>query len=106
MFFLLALLSLAGLPLTAGFMAKFYLVLAGVRSGLWLLAFSLVINSVISLYYYLRVIKTMFTKHERRSFEISTVMNFVLFIITIGILFLGILPSYIIKILLAFNTIN
>ena len=50
----LALLSLAGIPLTAGFISKFYLVLAGVKSGLWLLAFSLVINSVISLYYYLK----------------------------------------------------
>ncbi len=58
----LALLSLAGIPLTAGFIAKFYLVLAGIRSGLWLLVMSLVINSVISIYYYLRIIKIMFTE--------------------------------------------
>jgi NADH-quinone oxidoreductase subunit N len=48
--------SLAGIPLTAGFLGKFYLVLAGVRSNLWLLVFVLVVNSVIGLFYYLRVI--------------------------------------------------
>ncbi len=49
-------LSLAGLPLTAGFLGKFYAVLAGVRSGMWLLVLVLVANSVIALFYYLRVI--------------------------------------------------
>ena len=48
--------SLAGLPLTAGFLAKFYAVLAGVRSEMWLLVLVLAANSVISLFYYLRVI--------------------------------------------------
>ncbi len=48
--------SLAGIPLTAGFLGKFYLVLAGVGSHLWLLVLILVVNSVIGLFYYLRVI--------------------------------------------------
>jgi NADH-quinone oxidoreductase subunit N len=48
--------SLAGLPLTAGFLAKFYAVLAGVRSAMWLLVLVLIANSVISLFYYLRVV--------------------------------------------------
>jgi len=91
----LAMLSLAGIPLTAGFIAKFYLVLAGVKSGLWLLAFSLVINSVISLYYYLRVVTVMFTTSEQvKPSTIPLVGNLVLVIIVIGILFLGILPAW------------
>lgn len=55
-----ALLSLGGLPLMAGFMAKFYVFLYAARAGLiWLVAIG-VINSVISLYYYLRVVWHMY----------------------------------------------
>jgi NADH-quinone oxidoreductase subunit N len=53
--FLAALLSLGGIPLTAGFMGKFYVLMAGVESALWLLAVILVVNTMISFYYYLRV---------------------------------------------------
>ena len=53
------LLSLAGIPLTVGFIGKFYLVLAGVESGLWLLLAALVIGSGIGLYYYLRIVYRM-----------------------------------------------
>lgn len=54
------LLSLAGIPLTAGFIGKFYIVMAGVNGNLWFLLFMLVINSVIGLYYYIRIIAIMF----------------------------------------------
>jgi NADH-quinone oxidoreductase subunit N len=53
------LLSLAGIPLTAGFVGKFYVIAAGVDSALWLLLVLLVINSVIGLFYYLRIIVVM-----------------------------------------------
>lgn len=53
------LLSLAGIPLTAGFIGKFYIFYAGVQASLWLLIFVLVIGSGIGLYYYLRVIIAM-----------------------------------------------
>lgn len=103
----LTVLSLAGIPLTAGFIAKFYLVLAGLKSGLWVLAISLIINTVISLYYYLRVIKTMFTVSEKDyKLNISFTGNLVLVIIVIGILFLGILPSFLTEIISGFSTIN
>ena len=56
----IALLSLGGLPLMAGFMAKFYVFLFAVQAGLvWLVAIG-VINSVVSLYYYLRVVGTVY----------------------------------------------
>lgn len=55
-----AMFSLAGLPLTVGFMGKFYLVLAGVGAAQWVLVIALVISSAIGLYYYLRVVVSLF----------------------------------------------
>jgi NADH-quinone oxidoreductase subunit N len=55
-----ALLSLAGLPLTAGFMGKFVLFAAGEGALLWVLVVILAINSTISLFYYLRVVSLMY----------------------------------------------
>lgn len=60
--FTIMLLSLAGIPLTAGFLGKFYVIAAGVDASLWLLLILLVANSVIGLFYYLRVIVAMFTE--------------------------------------------
>jgi NADH-quinone oxidoreductase subunit N len=56
----LMLFSLAGIPLTAGFVGKFYVLTAGVLSDLWTLVILLVVSSVIGLYYYLRIIITMY----------------------------------------------
>jgi NADH-quinone oxidoreductase subunit N len=55
-----SLLSLAGIPLTAGFIAKFYILMAGVGSALWWLVIILVVSSAIGLYYYSRIIVAMF----------------------------------------------
>ena len=55
------LLSLAGLPLTAGFVGKFYIVAAGAASSLWALILILVLTSGVSIFYYLRVIVTLFS---------------------------------------------
>lgn len=60
--FTLALLSLAGIPLTAGFVGKFMVLLAGIDSALWGLVVLLVINSAIGLYYYLRVVAVMYSR--------------------------------------------
>ena len=56
----IALLSLAGIPLTAGFIGKFYVLTSGVEQNLWLPVIMLVVTSVIGLYYYLRIISTLF----------------------------------------------
>tara|TARA_R110001592_G_scaffold363398_2_gene688081 strand:+ start:152717 stop:154162 length:1446 start_codon:yes stop_codon:yes gene_type:complete len=61
---LVALLSLAGIPLTAGFIAKFYLVSAAVSGHNWVLLFTLVVGSSIGIYYYLRVIYYMTRRPE------------------------------------------
>jgi NADH-quinone oxidoreductase subunit N len=52
----LAMLSLAGIPLTAGFIGKFYLFTAGSQGSLWVLLILLIIGSGLGLYYYVRVI--------------------------------------------------
>lgn len=58
--FIAMLLSLAGIPLTVGFIGKFYIFLSGVEAGLWMLLGVLVLGSAIGLYYYLRIIYRMF----------------------------------------------
>jgi len=54
-----ALLSLAGIPLTVGFIAKFYMFAAGVTAAAWLLLAALIVGSGIGLYYYLRIVFAM-----------------------------------------------
>ena len=54
-----ALLSLAGIPLTAGFIAKFYLFAAGVEGALWGLLWALIVGSALSIYYYLKIVFAM-----------------------------------------------
>lgn len=58
----LALLSLTGIPLTSGFIAKFYIFSAAAQAGLWGLLIIGVINSGISAFYYLRVLVAMYTR--------------------------------------------
>jgi len=56
------LLSLAGIPLTAGFLGKFYVMAAGAAQSRWLLLFTLVASSTIGLFYYLRILAAMYAK--------------------------------------------
>ncbi|MDN5752007.1 MAG: NADH-quinone oxidoreductase subunit N [Nitrosospira sp.] len=63
------LLSLAGIPLTMGFVGKFYVLAAAVSASLWLLAIVLVIGSAIGLYYYLRIIAVMYAPDPRAAPE-------------------------------------
>ena len=66
---MVALLSLAGIPLTAGFIAKFYLISAAVSDYRWILLGSLVAGSAIGIYYYLRVIFYMTRRVEEHNNE-------------------------------------
>jgi NADH-quinone oxidoreductase subunit N len=60
-FFLAMLLfSMAGIPPLAGFFAKFYVFVAAIKAGLYILAVIGVITSVVGAYYYLAIIKTMY----------------------------------------------
>jgi NADH-quinone oxidoreductase subunit N len=61
--------SLAGIPPLAGFFAKYYVFLAAVQSGLYLLAVIGVVTSVIGAYYYLRIVKLMYFDEPQAGFE-------------------------------------
>jgi NADH-quinone oxidoreductase subunit N len=101
--FTLSLLSLAGIPVTAGFVAKFYVIFEGMKAGLMVLIFSMIINSVIGLYYYLRVITMMFsTANETKLPPLSITGIISLAIITLSILILGIYPGWLIDIIMKF----
>ena len=52
--------SLAGIPLTAGFLGKFYVIAAGASSASWGLILTLIVSSVIGLFYYLRVVGALY----------------------------------------------
>jgi NADH-quinone oxidoreductase subunit N len=89
--------SMAGIPPTAGFMGKFYIFTAAINSGfIWLAIFG-VINSVISIYYYLRVIVTLYFQDAEQEITLSATSPAIVVAIVlavIGVLFMGILPSY------------
>ncbi|MGO8822981.1 MAG: NADH-quinone oxidoreductase subunit N [Desulfomonilaceae bacterium] len=99
------LLSLAGIPLTAGFVGKFYVMAAGISSHLWLLVISLVVSSLIGLFYYLRIIATMFSKDlgNLRSggpdLTGSVAAGLALALLTLLLVFLGIYPAPLIEII-------
>jgi NADH-quinone oxidoreductase subunit N len=101
--FTLSLLSLAGIPVTAGFVAKFYVIFEGMKAGLMVLVFSMIINSVIGLYYYLRVITTMFSSPNETVLPLLTLTGKIaLSLITISILLLGVYPGWLINIIMKF----
>jgi NADH-quinone oxidoreductase subunit N len=60
--------SLAGIPPFAGFFAKFYVFLAAINSGLYMLAIIGVLASVVAAFYYLRIVKVMFFDEPKDSF--------------------------------------
>ena len=97
-FFSIMLLSLAGIPLTAGFIGKFYILAIGVESQLWGLLFAVVVGSGIGLFYYLRVIFTM-TKRSTKTLSISIPITggWAMMAVTIVLLILGVYPTPVIE---------
>ncbi len=66
---MLALFSLGGIPFFAGFFSKFFVFMAAAEQGFYVLIFIALLNTVISLYYYLIVVKAMFVKDNERPIE-------------------------------------
>jgi len=90
---LFALLSLAGIPPTAGFFGKFFIFRAAVESGLWWLAAIGIFNAFIALYYYLNVIKVMYlyrSEDESVSIPLSRAAALAIAVAVFGIFYLGI----------------
>jgi NADH-quinone oxidoreductase subunit N len=100
-----ALLSLASMPLTAGFVGKVYILITSVRSTLWLLSISLVVSSVIGLYYYLRVIVAMYRQpslDEEKGLatpKLSLEGGLVLAALTLVLVGLGVYPPPLIRLI-------
>ncbi len=93
------LISLTGIPPTAGFMGKLVIFKAAMDEGmLWLVIFATV-NSVIAAFYYFRVIKAMFTGEARSmsSIRCNIAMKATLIVSIAGVLVLGIYPYLLIK---------
>ena len=91
---LLFMLSLGGIPPTAGFMGKFWLFSAAIEAGYVWLAVIGVLNSAISLYYYIRIVVFMYLKKEITGSEptASPALAFTLAIAVMATLALGIYP--------------
>lgn len=98
---MLALFSLAGIPPFAGFFSKFFIFTAAFQQGYYVLVFIALVNTIISLYYYLIVVKAMFlTKSEEpiATIESNSSMKISLVICTIAILGLGLVNVFFNKI--------
>ncbi len=90
------LLSMAGIPPLSGFMAKFYVFSAAVKSKFYWLAILGVLNSAISVYYYLRVTVLMYFREPEREItglEFSPASVLALILAVIGTLYMGIFPA-------------
>jgi NADH-quinone oxidoreductase subunit N len=94
-FMLAALLfSLAGIPPLAGFFAKFYVFLAAIEAGLYVLAVIGVLASVVGCYYYLRIVKIMYMDEPKEGFErMAAPLSLVLGVAGLFVIFFFVYPS-------------
>lgn len=89
----LALFSLAGIPPFAGFFSKFFVFMSAFGAGFWVLVFIALVNTVISLYYYLLIVKAMYmepNEHPVEPFKCDPYIRIELLICVAGIILLGI----------------
>jgi NADH-quinone oxidoreductase subunit N len=108
--FALVLFSLAGIPLTVGFIGKFLVVATGANSRLWWLLVVLVASSTVGLYYYTRIVVAMYVQKPQdapatsRLLRVGTVVGSrtggsVLVVVVVLVLFLGIYPALLLRLL-------
>lgn len=102
------LLSLAGIPLTAGFIGKFYILAAGTSSNIWTLVLVLIATSVIGLYYYLRIVVALYAPPETEGLTAPTVgrvsavsveSQSLLWLLTALLLWFGIYPERLLELI-------
>ena len=107
----LFLLSLLGLPITAGFFGKLYIFTAAIKSNLIWLAILMAINSVIGAYYYLRVIVVMYMREHKgpvpadAALALSPTAAMVVVVAGLVTLYLGLAPNQVLAIVLSQNLI-
>ncbi len=100
----ITLFSLAGIPPLAGFFAKYYMFIAAIKSGYTWLAIVGVISSVISVYFYLRVVVVMYFKEPEESVNIfaSRTGIFGVIISVIVIILFGVIPGSLLNLINSF----
>jgi NADH-quinone oxidoreductase subunit N len=87
-----ALFSLAGIPPTAGFFGKYFLLTSGAAKGDYLVLTVAILNMIVSLYYYLRIVKAMFIDKSEEDFErisVSPIVTVSIVICIAGVLLTG-----------------
>jgi formate hydrogenlyase subunit 3/multisubunit Na+/H+ antiporter MnhD subunit len=93
--FTAALLSLAGIPATMGFLGKFYVLAAGAAAAAWPLIIILVVTSVAGLFYYLRIVVALYSAPPERA-PIQMVSRggaFILVVLAILLIWFGVYPA-------------
>ena len=92
---MVCLLSLAGLPPLAGFLAKLFIIAAAVQAKFIGLAIVVVINSVIALYYYVRIVKVMFLSEAKDTSAVPQAigLRLALVLILCGTIVFGVWPQ-------------
>jgi NADH-quinone oxidoreductase subunit N len=94
--FTAALLSLAGIPATMGFLGKFFVVAAGAAAAAWPLIIILVVTSVAGLFYYLRIVVTLYAAPPEHTAPIQMVSRsgaLILVVFAIVLIWLGVYPT-------------
>ena len=97
--------SLAGIPLTAGFLGKFYIVAAGAAVGSWALILILVITSTIGLFYYLRIVAVMYQQPAEKTQTLEPLPRrapaaiLVLAVLLVVLVWLGVYPTLIVNVI-------
>ncbi len=95
---MLAMFSLGGIPPFAGFFSKFFIFSAAVEQGFYVLVLIAALNTVISLYYYLKVVKAMFLNHSDNPIPTLRTEGYnrvSLVLCTVGILVTGIVSLFV-----------
>ena len=94
----ISLFSLAGIPPTAGFFGKFFLIMAGAGKGNYVFVTIAALNMIISLYYYLNVVKAMFMDANENPIEklsVNTLPKLAMIVCMLGIISIGFIhPIY------------
>lgn len=102
--FTAALLSLAGIPLTAGFIGKYYVLATGINGARWALVIILIINSTIGLFYYLRIVVSMLSQPSDSGVVLNRATfsgGIVLLVFTVLLVWFGVYPSPLLKLIQA-----
>jgi NADH-quinone oxidoreductase subunit N len=99
--------SLAGLPPTGGFFGKYLVFKAAVESDQWLLAIVGMLNATVAVYYYLRVVVTMYMSSpetDEQPLPISPATATVMVVSAIAVLYLGLAPSGLLELIQSIGT--